>query len=1089
MDNSPNLNLPYIAPAQAQKHVTHNEALRLLDALVQATALDRTLTSAPASPANGARYIVAAGATGVWAGHANSIAAFQDGAWAFMAPQTGWVVWAASEGRLLAWNGTGWIAAGGGSVNPAALVGVNTIADTTNRLAVKSDASLFDNAGSGHQAKINKAAAGNTASLLFQTGYSGRAEFGTAGDDDFHVKVSADGLSWREALVIDRSSGAVSLPQTNLGGVNAGDVGFDVILAAGQNNALGNGLGLDAGLDLADPRVLQFAASGAYANAVTSAQEPLLHAVPATARNGFALAFARLYAASIAGNRRVLLVPCAVNASGFSTGAAPGDWSAGNPGGALFETAVRQAGLALASSPNNRFAGVLWHQGEADASMSQSAYSAALDSLIAGFRARISGAAGSWFLTGRMTPDNVAAVPALAGAIDPAHLSAPARNARCAIFSGQAGYVNDAAADIANYNAGGQRFLGLSAFAALPAALANASGAANPAPPLVVTGLAGAAVGANAISLVWNALAAKPLDYIVQFRLTSGGPWVTAQHPASSSPARTITGLISGVSYDLRAAGVNSTGAGAWSATISVSASGVITQRDPSAADDSTKGYGAGASWLNASTGALFQASSVAAGAAVWTPLAGQGGPLCGRITPVPHVACGVIKFVAAYSGPCLRVKRASDNTQLDIGFAASGGQSVVDAAAADTFIGASTGTIVKWYDQSGNGRDLSAGAFEPAWTANTVNGYRAVSFINIENGSTSPSLELANSVVMDRGALTAVMIMQAPSPAQGASAYAIIGNPQDYTQAKLIISTNGGKLQDLPGTVYGSIEGTASFMCISSGASAEAVTVNEAVYAGGAQASFATAGGAIGKYVGYTLMADYLGLILYNSALSANDVTALKLGTYANFKITPQLRDVFIPAGDSITAGADSHPVSPYWRMGYGSITRNYQVFSKAASGQTVAFFNTNYAANIAPLYRAGAKNVIFFAAGTNDIETGSSAASLCASDGSGTIKNFCLAARATGFKVIVATVLPRANTSLGAIPFNNIRTPLNTNLRANWASFADGLCDFAGDPVMGIFNASGLDPVYYAGSLHPTKAGSAILGGLMAASVEALG
>src|SRR5207244_11572668 len=43
-------------------------------------------------------------------------------------------------------------------------LGINATADTTNRLAVKSAASLLDNVGNGHQQKINKAAAGDTAS-------------------------------------------------------------------------------------------------------------------------------------------------------------------------------------------------------------------------------------------------------------------------------------------------------------------------------------------------------------------------------------------------------------------------------------------------------------------------------------------------------------------------------------------------------------------------------------------------------------------------------------------------------------------------------------------------------------------------------------------------------------------------------------------------------------------------------------------------------------------------------------------------------------------------------------------------------------
>ena len=214
MDTTPNLSLPYIMAAQAQKHVTHNEAIRTLDAILQLAVLDRDLAAPPASPVDGNRYIVAASPTGAWTGQAGRIAAYQDGAWAFFTAREGWLAWIADENALAAFDGTAWIAAAGGSVNPTPLVGVNATADTTNRLSVAAPATLLNHAGAGHQLKINKAAAADTASLLYQDAFSGRAEMGLAGDDDFHVKVSADGTSWKEAVVVDRATGVVRLPLT-----------------------------------------------------------------------------------------------------------------------------------------------------------------------------------------------------------------------------------------------------------------------------------------------------------------------------------------------------------------------------------------------------------------------------------------------------------------------------------------------------------------------------------------------------------------------------------------------------------------------------------------------------------------------------------------------------------------------------------------------------------------------------------------------------------------------------------------------------------------------------------------------------------
>ncbi|WP_417414523.1 DUF2793 domain-containing protein [Hoeflea sp.] len=225
MDNTPKLALPYIMPDQALKHVTHNQALQSLDVIAQLSVVDRDLTSPPVSPGEGDCYLVAAGASGDWIGKDNLIAAFQNGDWEFFTPQQGWRCWVADEEVLVVWNGTLWntVGAGGAAVlNPATggLVGINSTADTTNRLSVASPASLFSHEGGGHQVIINKAGVSDTAAVLMQNGFSGRAEMGLAGDDNYHLKVSADGASWNDSLVIDNTTGIVSFPSgvSGLGG-------------------------------------------------------------------------------------------------------------------------------------------------------------------------------------------------------------------------------------------------------------------------------------------------------------------------------------------------------------------------------------------------------------------------------------------------------------------------------------------------------------------------------------------------------------------------------------------------------------------------------------------------------------------------------------------------------------------------------------------------------------------------------------------------------------------------------------------------------------------------------------------------------
>jgi hypothetical protein len=97
MTDTPRLGLPAIEAAQAQKHVTHNEALTLLDALVQLAVQSRTLTAPPGSPAEGDCYIPAAGASGAWTGFDLQLVVYAGGGWVRIVPKSGMKAWIISE--------------------------------------------------------------------------------------------------------------------------------------------------------------------------------------------------------------------------------------------------------------------------------------------------------------------------------------------------------------------------------------------------------------------------------------------------------------------------------------------------------------------------------------------------------------------------------------------------------------------------------------------------------------------------------------------------------------------------------------------------------------------------------------------------------------------------------------------------------------------------------------------------------------------------------------------------------------------------------------------------------------------------------
>lgn len=338
MANTTNLGMPLMAAAQSQKHITHNDAITDLDALVHLSVKSTTLTAPPGSPADGDRYLIASGATGAWVGKDLNITMYSSGAWLFFAPKNGWRLWDETGLRLLIWQTSSWAAlpvvasdtafslfdnldntkialfqlsgittgttrtytlpdatgtlailanlaqtflgnmtfsnaaghfgsstaaatynVGAGAtlaattkalnigtagvstsvtniaigsavagalgtltLNSPTIAGVNSTTtllylglggatpDATNRFSINSPAALFNNAGSTIAITLNKNAAANDASFIFQTGFSTRALFGLLATDDFTIKTSPDGSTFKNALVLDKTTAQAS---------------------------------------------------------------------------------------------------------------------------------------------------------------------------------------------------------------------------------------------------------------------------------------------------------------------------------------------------------------------------------------------------------------------------------------------------------------------------------------------------------------------------------------------------------------------------------------------------------------------------------------------------------------------------------------------------------------------------------------------------------------------------------------------------------------------------------------------------------------------------------------------------------------
>ena len=215
-DTTPRLQLPLIGD-HSQKRIVMNAGLMRLESLVQAQAISRTVSAQPASPADGDSYILPATPTGTaWATlTAGTFVRAEGGAWETVVFPEGAIVYIKAEGIFLLRTASGWTSFEDAIkiLNNLSRLGVGTTADAYNVLAVKGAAALLSGktvaeGGSGDiSLSLNKEADGNSAQILLQKGYSSRAVLGLLGNNDLSLKVSGDGVNWRNTLTANRFSG------------------------------------------------------------------------------------------------------------------------------------------------------------------------------------------------------------------------------------------------------------------------------------------------------------------------------------------------------------------------------------------------------------------------------------------------------------------------------------------------------------------------------------------------------------------------------------------------------------------------------------------------------------------------------------------------------------------------------------------------------------------------------------------------------------------------------------------------------------------------------------------------------------------
>lgn len=107
-EQTPRLGFPLLVSGQAQKEVTHNEALAMVDALVQPVVQAVAPPAIPSAPEPGQCWAVGAGAGGAWAGRDHAIACWTEGGWRFVASREGMTVWSLADSLPARRDANGW---------------------------------------------------------------------------------------------------------------------------------------------------------------------------------------------------------------------------------------------------------------------------------------------------------------------------------------------------------------------------------------------------------------------------------------------------------------------------------------------------------------------------------------------------------------------------------------------------------------------------------------------------------------------------------------------------------------------------------------------------------------------------------------------------------------------------------------------------------------------------------------------------------------------------------------------------------------------------------------------------------------------
>ena len=462
------------------------------------------------------------------------------------------------------------------------------------------------------------------------------------------------------------------------------------------------------------------------------------------------------------------------------------------------------------------------------------------------------------------------------------------------------------------------------------------------------------------------------------------------------------------------------------------------------------------------------------------------------NVGTAPYAAYGSQRTVSGYSGPLYQLRRTSDDAVQD--FACATSSDYPDYAAIVAWAGSPDVRVVRWYDQTGNGRHMDAvsQAMEP-WllTATPQDGVIPLVFdhtdMRMSVGGLSVDLlnystfVVENRETLQRDSSTLELSNEAATTAyhgftgwlRSSAAGPVFQSGQWNAPRMRVLGwspVTASPTTDID--IYGFASKTAT-------ANRSRRQWNSALPAQSAQRL------TIGRNtVGSTdqMRARISSVVLYPSTLSTADGDAAFASLRTAYKVMPNPTWAYVVRhiGDSIAEGSTTRKLRTMSSHLRDNLTKNALVFNQGIGGDTMG---SGYGARVSRYggtnnVFTGVQSVDFIQYGTNDLSGGAGDASRMAAALNTKLTDFVTYLKGQGKKVVACTILPRSDGNWMAQPDYEVqRLAYNDLVRANSAG-ADYVLDLASNPVIGD-GANTADTSIYSDLIHLSNLGQAYAAG----------